>query len=58
MKKQRKHYLPEEKGAVLRRHLLEKEPISKLCDELGLQPMVFYLWQQRFFEERRGRFCA
>jgi len=38
MKKQRKHYAPEEKVAILRRHLLEKEPISKLCDELGLQP--------------------
>ena len=32
MKKSRKHYSPEEKVAVLRRHLLEKEPISKLCD--------------------------
>src|SRR5438270_667705 len=31
MKKQRKHYTPEEKVAILRRHLLEKEPISKLC---------------------------
>ena len=41
MKKQRKHYSPEEKVAVLRRHQLEKEPISKLCDELGLQPTVF-----------------
>jgi transposase len=38
MKKQRKHYTPEEKVAILRRHLLEKEPISKLCDEMGLQP--------------------
>ena len=46
MKKQRKHYTPEEKVTVLRRHLLEKEPISKLCDELGLQPTVFYRWQQ------------
>jgi transposase-like protein len=36
--KQRKHYTPEEKVAVLRRHLLEKEPISNLCDEFGLQP--------------------
>ena len=26
MKKQRKHYTPEEKVAILRRHLLEKEP--------------------------------
>jgi transposase-like protein len=50
MKKQRKHYTPEEKVATLRRHLLEKEPISKLCDELGLQPTVFYRWQKEFFE--------
>ena len=44
MKKQRKHYAPEENVAILRRHLLEKEPISKLCDEVGLQPTVFYRW--------------
>ena len=41
MKKQRKHYTSEEKVAILRRHLLDKEPISTLCDELGLQPTVF-----------------
>ena len=41
MKKSRKHYSPAEKVAILRRHLLEKEPISKLCDELGLQPTVW-----------------
>jgi transposase len=29
--------------------LLKKEPISKLCDELGLQPTVFYRWQKEFF---------
>ena len=50
MKKQRKHYTPEEKVSILKRHLLEKEPISKLCDELGLQPTVFYRWQKEFFE--------
>ena len=36
MKKQRKYYTPKEKVAILRRHLLESEPISKLCGELGL----------------------
>ena len=29
MKKQRKHYTPEEKVAILMRRLLEKEPISE-----------------------------
>jgi len=56
MKKQRKQYAPEEKVAVLRRHLLEKEPISKLCDELGLQPTVFYRWQKEFFENGAAAF--
>jgi hypothetical protein len=36
MKKQRNHYTPEEKVAILRRHLLAKEPKWKLCDEVGL----------------------
>jgi transposase len=50
MKKQRNHYTPEEKVAILRRHLLEKVPISELCDNNGLQPTVFYRWQKEFFE--------
>jgi transposase len=50
MNEQRKHYTPEEKVVVLRRHLLENEPISKLWDEIGLQPTVFYRWQKKFFE--------
>jgi transposase-like protein len=44
------------KAAILRRHLLENEPISKLCDELGLQPTVFYRWQTEFFENGAAAF--
>ncbi len=43
MKKQRKHYTPEEKVAILRRHFVEGASISDLCDELGLQPTVFFV---------------
>jgi transposase len=56
VKKPRKHYTGEEKVAILRRHLLEKETISKLCDELGLQPTVFYRWQKEFFENGAAAF--
>ena len=56
MKEQRKQYAPEENVAILRRHLLEKEPISKLCDEVGLQPTVFYRWQKEFFETGAAAF--
>jgi len=56
VKKTRKHYTGEEKVAILRRHLLEQEPISKLCDEFGLQPTVFYRWQKEFFENGASAF--
>ena len=56
MKKQWKQYAPEEKVAILRRHLLEKEPISKVCDDVGLQPTVFYRWQKEFFENGAAAF--
>ena len=56
MKKARKQYTVEEKVAILRRHLLEQVPISKLCDELGLQPTVFYRWQKEFFENGAAAF--
>src|SRR6267143_789830 len=58
MKKQRKHYTPEEKVAILRRHLLEQVPISELCDKQGLQPTVFYRWQKEFFENGAAAFQA
>ena len=58
MRKPRKQYTAEEKVAILRRHLLEQEPVSKLCDELGLQPTVFYRWQKEFFENGAAAFQA
>src|ERR1019366_180275 len=56
MRKERKHYTAEEKVAVLRRHLLDKVPVSDLCEELGLQPTVFYRWQKEFFENGAAAF--
>ncbi len=50
MKKQRRNYTAEEKVAILKRHLVEKVPISELCEQLGLQPNVFYRRQKEFFE--------
>jgi transposase len=47
MRKQRKHHTPNERVIILRGHLVEGAPISDLCDELGLQPTVFYRWQKQ-----------
>lgn len=56
MKRQRKNYTAEEKVAILRRHLLEKVPISELCEEHGLHPTMFYRWQKEFFENGAAAF--
>ena len=56
MSRERKNYTAEEKVAILKRHLLEKVPVSDLCDELGLNPTVFYGWQKQFFENGGAAF--
>jgi transposase len=49
-KQPRRHLSPEEKIAILKRHLVEGTPVSDLCDEYGLNPTVFYNWQRQLFE--------
>ena len=56
MAEQRKHYTADEKVSILRRHLLEHVPVSKLCDERSLQPTVFYRWQKELFENGTAAF--
>jgi transposase-like protein len=56
MKRQRKRYSPEEKVAILRQHLVEKVPVSDVCEEHGLNPTVFYRWQKEFFEKGGAAF--
>ena len=50
MRKPRKNYMPPEKVAILRRHLIDRVPVSDLCDEYQLSPTIFYAWQKLFFE--------
>jgi transposase len=50
MSKQRRHFLDTEKVAILKRHLIDKVPVSDLCDEFNLYPNQFYDWLKKFFE--------
>jgi transposase len=50
MNKQRRHFADHEKVAILKRHLVEKVPVSDLCDELDIYPNQFYDWLKKFFE--------
>ena len=56
MKKSRRKFSSEEKVAILRRHLLEKVPVSDLCDEYTFHPTQFYRWQEAFFEHGAAAF--
>lgn len=56
MTKQRRHFSGPEKVAALKRHLVEKVPVSDLCDELGIAPNLFYRWQKEFFDNGHTAF--
>ena len=47
----RRNFSPQQKVAILRKHLLEKVALSDLCDQYGIHPTVFYRWQKAFFEK-------
>lgn len=55
-KRTRRHFSPEDKVNILKRHLLEGIPVSDLCDEVGLHPNQFYQWQKQFFERGSAAF--
>ena len=56
MRKKRHNYTPEEKVAILKRHLVDHVAVSDLCDEYQLQPTIFYGWQKQFFENGASAF--
>jgi len=59
--RERRHFTPQQKVAIVKRHLVDGVPISYLCDEHHILPTQFYQWQKQLFEngaiafERKGR---
>jgi transposase len=49
-KQTRRHFAPQEKVAIVKRHVLEDVPVSDLCDEFQITPTQFYQWQRQLFE--------
>ena len=46
-RRKRRHFSPDEKATILRRHLSDKVPVSDLCEEYKIQPSLFYRWQRQ-----------
>jgi transposase-like protein len=53
-KRSRRQYTTEQKVEILRRHMVDKVPVSDLCNELGIQPSVFYQWQRQVHDNLAG----
>jgi transposase len=59
--RERRHFTPQQKVAIVKRHLVDGVPISDLCDQHQILPTQFYQWQKQLFEngatafERKGR---
>lgn len=49
-KQPRRTFSGTDKVAILKRHLLDKVPVSDLCDEFHLYPNQLYGWLKEFFE--------
>jgi transposase-like protein len=55
-RKTRRNFLPSEKVAILKLHLVEGKSVSDVCDAHGLNPTQFYRWQKEFFENGAAAF--
>jgi transposase-like protein len=51
MPNERRHFTGAEKLAILRQHLIEKLPLSEVCQKQNISPTHFYQWQKKLFEE-------
>ena len=55
-KRSRRNFTPREKVAILRKHLIDKVPVSDICEEYQLQSSNFHQWLKRFFENGASAF--
>lgn len=48
-RRERRNHPPDLKATVLRRHYVDKVPLSDLCEEYDLQPSLVSYWQQQLW---------
>ena len=46
----RRRHTPEQKAALIRQHLVDKKPVSEICEAAQIQPSVFYKWERDLLE--------
>jgi len=56
MENSKRHFTAQQKVQILREHLIDKVPVSQLCQKHQIQPTLFYNWQKTFFENGTAAF--
>ena len=56
MSDKRRRFGTDQKAAILKRYLVDKIPLSDLCDEYGIKPNQIYSWQKILFENAEDGF--
>ena len=56
MKKPRRCFDRDQKANILKRYLVDKVPLSDLCDEYGIKPNQIYAWQKVLFDHAESAF--
>ena len=56
MSNPRRRFGKDRKATILKRCLVDKVPISDLCDEYGIKPNQIYAWQKILFDHAEAAF--
>ena len=56
MSNPRRRFGTDQKATILKRYLVEKVPLSDLCDEYGIKPNQIYAWQKVLFDHAESAF--
>lgn len=52
----RRHFTPQQKAEIVRRHLAGKEAVSALAEELGVQPSQIHGWVNQVLAQAESAF--
>jgi transposase-like protein len=56
MNTQRRRFGTDQKAVILKRYLVDKVPLSDLCDEYGIKPNQVYAWQKILVDNLEAAF--
>jgi transposase-like protein len=55
-RRERRHFSAAQKAGIVKAHLVDKVPVSDLCERHEITPNQFYQWQKQLFEGAAAAF--